>query len=75
MYIVAAILIFVFGAIGAALNGDYSGFFVIGEVLMVIGIVFFLGCILSGFSTDGSGTIFLISIVMVIVGVLLAGMK
>lgn len=72
MHILAFILMFVFGAIGAAMKGDYSGTIVIGKVLMRIGIFFFLACILTGFSTEGSGKIFLISIVMAIFGGVLA---
>lgn len=72
MHILAFIFMFVFGAIGAAMKGDYSGTVVIGKVLMGIGIFFFLACILTGFSTEGSGTILLISIVMAVLGGLLA---
>ncbi len=75
MHILAFILMFVFGAIGAAMKGDYSGTVVIGKVLMGIGIFFFLACILTGFSTEGSGTIFIIAIVMAIFGGLLAAKK
>lgn len=42
MHILAFILVFVFGAIGAAMKGDYSGIVVIGKVLMGIGIFFSL---------------------------------
>jgi hypothetical protein len=72
MHILAFILMFVFGAIGAAMKGDYSGTIVIGKVLMGIGTFFFLACILTGFSTEGSGTIFIIAVVMAIFGGLLA---
>lgn len=72
MHILAFILMFIFGAIGAAMKGDYSGTIVIGKVLMGIGIFFFLACILTGFSTEGSGTIFIVAIVMAIFGGLLA---
>lgn len=72
MHILVFILMFVFGSIGAAMKGDYSGTVVIGKWLMGIGVFFFLACILTGFSTEGSGTIFLISIVMAIFGGLLA---
>lgn len=72
MHILAFILMFIVGSIGAAMNGDYSGTVFIGKVLMGIGIFFFLACILTGFSTDGSGTVFLISILMTIFGAFLA---
>lgn len=72
MHILTFILMFVFGAIGAAIKGDYSGTIVIGKWLMGIGLFFFFGCILIGFSTEGSGTIFLISIIMIILGAVLA---
>lgn len=72
MHILAFILMFVFGSIGAAMKGDYSGTIVIGKILMGIGIFFFLACILTGFSTDGAGAIFIISIVMAVFGALLA---
>lgn len=71
MHILAFMLMFIFGSIGAAMNGDYSGISFIGKVLLGIGIFFFLGCILTGFSTDGAGSVFLFSIVMVILGALL----
>ena len=72
MHILIFIIMFIIESIGAALNGDYSGTVIIGKVLMGIGIFCFVGCILIGFSTEGSGKIFLISIVMTIVGRLLA---
>ncbi|MBR6229155.1 MAG: hypothetical protein IKQ97_05410 [Eubacterium sp.] len=72
MHIIAFILMFVFGSIGAASRGDYSGVVVIGKVLMGIGVFFFLACILTGFSTKGAGTVFLVSIVMAVLGGLLA---
>ncbi len=68
MHILVFILMFVFGAIGAAMKGDYSGTIVIGKVLMVIGIFFFAACILTGFATEGAGTVFIIAIVMIIIG-------
>lgn len=72
MHILALILMFIFGSIGAAMKGDYSGTIFIGKVLMGIGVFFFLACILTGFSTDGSGTVFLIAIIMTIFGIFLA---
>lgn len=72
MHILAFILMFIVGSIGAAMNGDYSGTVFIGKVLMGIGIFFFLACIVTGFSTDGSGTVLLISILMTIFGAFLA---
>ncbi len=42
MHILAFILMFVFGAIGAALEGDFSGTIFIGKVLMGIGAFLFL---------------------------------
>ncbi len=72
MHILAAILMFVFGSISAAMKGDYSGIVVIGKWLMGIGVFFFVACIVTGFSTEGSGTIILFSIVMAFVGGLLA---
>ena len=68
MHILAFILMFIFGSIGAAMKGDYSGTIFIGKVLMGIGVFFFLACILTGFSTEGSGTVFLIAIMMMISG-------
>ena len=68
MHILAFILMFVFGAIGAAMKGDYSGIVVIGKWLLGIGIFFFLGCILTGFSTEGSGSVFIIAIIMTVLG-------
>ncbi len=72
MHILAFILMFIFGAIGASSRGDHSGIIVIGKVLMGIGIFFFMACILTGFKTNGAGTVFLISIVMLVIGGLLA---
>lgn len=72
MHILAFILMFIFGSIGAAMKGDYSGTIFIGKVLMGIGVFFFLACILTGFFTDGSGTVFLIAIIMTIFGIFLA---
>ena len=74
MHILAFILLFVFGAICAAMNGDYSGIVVIGKWIMGIGVFLFVVCILTGFSTEGSGTIFLVSIVMTVLGGLLETM-
>ena len=68
MHILAFILMFVFGAIGAAMKGDYSGIVVIGKWLLGIGIFFFLGCILTGFSTEGSGSVFIFAIMMTVLG-------
>lgn len=48
MHILAFILMFIFGSIGAAMKGDYSGTIFIGKVLMGIGVFFFLACILTG---------------------------
>ena len=72
MHILAFILMFVFGAIGAAMKGDYSGTIFIGKVLMGIGLFLVFGCILSGFSTNGAGEVFLFSLCMTALGVFLA---
>lgn len=72
MHLLAGILIFIFGAIGAAREGDYSGTIFIGKILMGVGIFFFLACILTGFSTEGSGGIFLFSIIIAVVGFFMA---
>ncbi len=68
MRILAFILMYIFDSIGAAFEGDYSGISSIGSVLLGIGIFFIFGCILIGFSTEGSGTIFLVAIIMAVVG-------
>lgn len=75
MHILAFMLMFIFGAIGAAMNGDYSGISIIGKVLLGIGIFFFVGCILTGFSNDGAGSVLLFSIVMVILGAVLTAIE
>ena len=72
MHILAFILMFVFGAIGAALEGDYSGTIFIGKVLMGIGAFLFLACLFTGFSTEGCGTVVLVSIGMAVFGGILA---
>lgn len=72
MYLLTGILLFVFGAIGAAMEGDYSGTVAIGKFLMGAGIFFFMACILTGFSTEGSGGIFLFSIIIAIIGFFMA---
>lgn len=68
MHILAFIILFIFGAIGAAGKGDYSGIVVIGKVLLGIGIFFVIGVILTGFSTKGAGTVFAVALVMTIIG-------
>ena len=68
MWILAAILFFIFESIAAAGKGDRSGLDIIGKVLMATGTFFFIGWIITGFSTDGSGMIFLFSIIIAIVG-------
>lgn len=68
MYLLAAILMFIFGAIGAAKEGDYSGIGAIGRVLMGIGVFFIFGCIITGFSSDGSGDVFVFAIVIAVLG-------
>lgn len=72
MYILAFILMFVFESLGAAAKGDFSGIAVIGKVLLGIGTFLFLACIFTGFSTDGSGEVVLISIIMSVIGALMA---
>ncbi|MBQ1311812.1 MAG: hypothetical protein IIY55_08175 [Blautia sp.] len=72
MYIFLFLLIFVIGAVGAARKGDYSGTIFIGKVLMGIGLFLVFGCILSGFSTNGAGEVFLFSLCMTALGVFLA---
>lgn len=72
MHLLASIIAFVFGSIGAAMDGDYSGTIFIGKVLMGIGIFFFMACILTGFSTEGSGSIFLFSIIASVIGFFMA---
>lgn len=68
MHILAVIIMFVFGSIGAASKGDFSGIAAIGKFLLGIGIFFFVACILTGFSTEGSGGIFLFSIIAAVIG-------
>ena len=72
MYLLSAIILFIFDAVGAATKGDFSGTIFIGKVKIGIGLFFFVGIILIGFSTEGSWTIFIISIIMVALGVVLA---
>lgn len=68
MRILAFMLMYVFDSVGAAFEGDYSGINSIGNALISIGLFFIFGCLLIGFSTEGSGTIFLIALAMTIVG-------
>ena len=72
MHLLAGIIMFVFLAIGAAREGDYSGTIFIGKILLGIGIFFFLACILTGFSTEGSGGVFLFAIILAVVGFFMA---
>lgn len=68
MYILAGIIIFILGSIGAASKGDFSGIAAIGKFLLGFGLFFFVACILTGFSTEGSGGIFLFSIIAAVIG-------
>lgn len=72
MHLLAGIIVFVFLAIGAAKDGDYSGTIFIGKVLLGIGIFLFMACILTGFSTDGAGSVFLFSIIISVIGFFMA---
>ncbi len=75
MHLLAFILMFIISSIAAALKGDYSGTAFIGRILIAIGIFFFFGCILTGFSAEGSGTIFIVATAMTIFGGFLAAQE
>ena len=75
MHILTFILIFLVGSVSATSSGDWSGIAAIGRVLSGIGALFFFGCIVTGFTSDGSGTIFLASIVMVVIGLFMAALE
>ena len=73
MHILAFILMFVLGSIGAALNGDFSGIGMIGKVLAAFGcftLAMWIMLLFTGGADeiDGYGQLLLISIGMIIVG-------
>ncbi len=74
MHILAFILMFIIGSIGAAFRGDFSGISAIGFVIECIGIIFFVGTITSGFCIEGSGKMCAIGALMLISGLVLAAL-
>lgn len=63
----------IISAIAAEINGDYSGTTFIGKCLLGIGCFFFVIMILTGITSDGTGTVFVFSLVTIILGGILAG--
>ncbi len=68
MHILAYVIMSIFDALGSAAGGDYDGINKLGGWFVGIGLFFVFGCIITGFSTDGSGTIFLVALVMAVLG-------
>lgn len=71
MHLLTFIILFVIGAILAAMKGDFSGISMIGETLMFVGGFLFIAYIFTGFLTPGSGKLFLSAIVTIIIGFIL----
>ncbi len=72
MHILLFIIIFIIGSVGDALNSNMEGISAVGKVMFAIGLFFVIGIILIGFSTDGSGKVFLVAVFMLIIGFILA---
>ena len=62
MNIIAFALMFIWGSIMAALEGDFSGLSAIGRFCKGFGLFFGIGCLLIGFSKESTCDVFLMAL-------------